>query len=220
MVSALMGAAGQAGAVSITVLNASFENPALSPGQFTNAPIPNWVGSAFRGVFFPGVPSDVSFVPDGNQVAYIFGAGTISQDLGVAVQAGVPYQLNLWVGTQSGFAATYLVQLVAGGSSTVIASDTAALPGSGVLLPVSISGLGAGTGNLTVVLTSVNGQPLFDLVQVSSSQSSAAPEPASITGLILGLAALGWVQYLRPIVERARLVPVPNRVSPSLRKPA
>jgi hypothetical protein len=206
----LAGVAEQAGAAPITVLNPSFENPVLGgPSAFTNAPIPNWAGSAFRGVFWP-TAGDTTPVPDGNQVAYIFGAGAISQDLGVAVQIGATYQLDLWVGTQSGFAGSYLVRLLAGGS-TVLAASSGTPSTTGSMFPVTLSGSGAGSGNVSVELDSTSGQVLFDMVQVQVQTSgTGAPEPATTIGVLLGLAVL-W--RWRSAGETATPAPAPSRAS-------
>src|SRR5689334_8526530 len=74
--------------------------------------------------------------------------------------------------------------------STVIASASGSLGPADAWIPVSISGLGAGTGDLVVELdstTSGNRQPLFDNVQVQSLDASGVPEPATCTVMLLAL---------------------------------
>ena len=102
----LLAAMGIAAAGPITVANFSFENPVTTG---ISSPIPGWTGSG--GVWRPVLGVGVLSVPDGSQVAYILGAGSMEQNLGVLTQAGVVYQLNVWVGTQISIAGRLLVHL-------------------------------------------------------------------------------------------------------------
>lgn len=180
----------------LTVNNFSFESPALSsPG--VSSPIPGWTGSG--GVFRPLIGVHVAAVPQGSQVGYILGAASMVQDLGVAVQVGLSYQLDVYVGTQINFSgAGYLVELLDGGS-TVFASASGVRAMTDPFVLVSASGVGAGTGNVRVRLTSTNGQPLFDNVQVQTLDSPV-PEPSTFVVTGLGLVLLSrpmWRMKIR-----------------------
>ena len=83
---------------------------------------------------------------------------------------------------------SYLVELVAGGT-TVIASASATLAVDSPFLPVSASGVGSGSGNLSVRLRATgttSGQMLFDAVHVSF-----VPEPSTAPLIAVGLVLLG-----------------------------
>ena len=186
-----LGCLGSAAATSFSVVNFSFESPALAgPNAFTNSLPTGWSGvtSSQIGVYWP-TPADMPAPADGNQVAYIFGTGFLYQDLGVAVQSGVNYELDVWIGMQAGFPLNYTLELLAG--STPFASLSGSRSVTGAMTLATLTGAGAGTGNLGVKLISTGGQPLFDNVQVQSLDS-AAPEPASVAFISLGLGALAW----------------------------
>jgi hypothetical protein len=182
-----------AAAAPITVQNFSFESPALEgPGSY-NTSISNWTISGNAGVYRPAVGTEVNSVPDGVQVAYILGSGSISQDLGVAALLGQSYQLDVYVGTQINFTgANYTIQLLDG--VLVIGSQSGVLPTASTFGNVSVTGLGTGAGNLGVRLIANGQQPLFDNVRVQSADLapdvSAVPEPATLGTLALGLGAL------------------------------
>src|SRR5262249_1667462 len=120
----------------------------------------------------------VASVPDGKQVAWLY-HGSLFQDLGVAVDHSATYQLNLSVGTEFDYPAAtdnYTISLVAGGASgTVIAQASGTLLAKANWVPISISGQGAGSGNLGVLITTTTGQPLFDNIQVQSTGAQAPP---------------------------------------------
>ena len=85
--------ASSAGSVSLTVPNAGFESPVLGNGNFQYSPsggswsFANGGGISGMNSPFTGVPSAA---PEGVQVAFIQGSGTISQSI-TGFQAGVDY---------------------------------------------------------------------------------------------------------------------------------
>ncbi len=165
------------GAGPVAVQDASFEAPALTtPGSWTSTAPTGWTLSGQGGVFLPKSGSQVASVPDGKQVAWLY-HGSLFQDLGVAVAPNATYQLNLSVGTEFDYPAAsdnYQVALVAGGASgTVIAQASGTLQAKTSWVPISISGAGAGSGNLGILITTSTGQPLFDNIQVQSSGSQS-----------------------------------------------
>ncbi|MBL8176318.1 MAG: PEP-CTERM sorting domain-containing protein [Bryobacterales bacterium] len=172
----------------LTVSNHSFESVALaSPGVGTAT---GWTPTGTGGVFRPIVGTHVNSIPDGLQVGYIFGSGQMIQNLGVAVQLGVTYQLDVYVGTQINFAgASYLIELLDGGSN-VIASASGTRQQTDPFVQITASGIGVGTGNVRVRLSSTGGQPLFDNVRVQTlDPSPGVPEPSTLAFATLGLAA-------------------------------
>ena len=180
----------------ITVLNPSFEAPALgSPGAFIGG-IPNWSGSGAFGVYRPAVPIEALSVPDGPQVAFILGPGTISQNLGVTALAGQIYQLDVWVGTEINFTgASFSIGLLSGGS--VFATLSSSLVQTSPFVHFSVSGTPGADGVLSVQLVSTGGQPLFDLVQVQGPDAAGVPEPATAILLIFGMGTLALTRRLR-----------------------
>jgi hypothetical protein len=166
---------------SMVVQNFSFEAPALTrAGGWTSTAPTGWTLTGQGGVFLPGLGSQVASVPDGKQVAWLHN-GALFQDLGVAVDPNSTYQLNMLVGTEFDFPAAsngYRVDLVSGGASgTVIAETSGTLPAKSDWVPISISGKGAGSGNVGVVIRSTLGQPLFDNVRVQFAPSSTGGGP-------------------------------------------
>src|SRR5436305_1085364 len=64
----------------LTVLNPSFETPTFGPGGFAFG-VTDWSSTGGGGAFRPNVGTEVNSVPDGSQVAFIFGTGNLFQDL-------------------------------------------------------------------------------------------------------------------------------------------
>lgn len=187
VMSMLVGASGIAWAAPITVANHSFENPATagSPTSWTT------VGNV--GVWRPNVGTQVNSIPDGLQTVYIFGAGSVSQNLGVAAQIGTIYYMDVWVGTQINFTGgSYSVALLEG--NTVIASASGTRNQTDPFALISISGTAAGNGSLQVRLSSISGQPLFDNVQVQPDNpiQQGVPEPSTLALIGLGGLCLAW----------------------------
>jgi hypothetical protein len=157
----------------VSVQNGSFETPGLTnSGGWTSSAPTGWTLTGQGGVFLPIIGSQVASIPDGSQVAWLYN-GTLFQDLGVVVDLTKTYQLLISVGTEFDYPAAsngYRIDLVAGGpSGTVIAESTGTLAAKADWLAVSISGKGAGSGNLGIVLRATAGQPLFDNVRVQVS---------------------------------------------------
>ncbi len=161
----------------VAVQDSSFETPALTtPGAWTSTAPTGWTLTGQGGVFLPRSGTQVTTVPDGKQVAWLY-HGSLFQDLGVAVDPNATYQLNLSVGTELDYSAAsdnYQISLVAGGASgTVIAQTSGTLQAKSGFVPISISGTGAGSGDLGILITTSTGQPLFDNIQVQASGSSS-----------------------------------------------
>jgi hypothetical protein len=166
---------------SVAVQNFSFETPALpTAGGWTSTAPTGWTLTGQGGVFLPKLGSQVASVPDGKQVAWLYN-GSLFQDLGVAVDPNSTYQLNMSVGTEFDYSAAnngYRVDLVAGGATgTVIAEASGTLQAKSNWLPISISGKGAGSGNVGVLIKATAGQPLFDNVRVQFAPSSTGSAP-------------------------------------------
>ena len=192
----------------LPVQDSSFETPALGRAGAWNSTAPTgWTLTGQGGVFQPALGTQVASVPDGKQVAWLYN-GSMFQDLGVAVNPNATYQLNLSVGTEFDYPAAsngYVVELVAGGASgTVIATASGTLQAKSSWVPISISGNGAGSGDLGVVIMATSGQPLFDNIQVQSGSSSqqstllatlgAAATSYQVTGLTPGSTASFMVE--------------------------
>jgi len=197
MVAASVGTTATAG--SVTVLNPSFEAPAVNQGQFTVGVIADWSVSAGNlpgGVFNPfgGTYNDLSDI-DGSQVAYSNG-GIISQTLTETLQAGMTYTLMVEVGNRAdtNFAG-YLIELLAG--TTVIASDNNGVaPANGEFLTSTIEYTAmAGDADLgealSIQLRSFGIQTNFDNVRLNGVDvdggTTVIPTPTASLLSLMGL---------------------------------
>ncbi|MEO1085869.1 MAG: Ig-like domain-containing protein, partial [Acidobacteriota bacterium] len=178
---------------SLTVVNPSFEQPALGDGSVQdNTGVPGWTFSGtagtYRGVFNPPAGSypeaagqGTPIGADGAQVAFLFnnlGAGEsveVRQDLGDALVAGRDYTLRVAVGAfdpsqpfpPSSFGG-YRLELLAG--STVIASAVGTdAPPMATFTEVTATSLGAEVDPALV------GQPLAVRITRPSAPRCSAP---------------------------------------------
>jgi hypothetical protein len=132
----------------------------------------------------------VNSVPDGVQFAFAGDStspATLFQDLGLPVAPGVTYEIDIFVGSRvEGIAAQYRIELDAG--STPIGSLSGTIsPGTGDFIPVTLTAIGAGTGDLGIRLSETGfGQSLFDDVRVTAF---SVPEPSSL--MLVAGAAVG-----------------------------
>jgi hypothetical protein len=81
--------------------------------------------------------------------------------VGVPVTAGATYKLDVFVGSRlEGFAAHYLVELLAG--STVLGSASGIVaPGTGNFFNVEVTAVGAGSGDLSILLSETGKSQTF-----------------------------------------------------------
>jgi hypothetical protein len=158
----------------ITVTNASFENPAVTDGNYETATLPNWnsslSGSAVFAVINPGGAGTAEPWPttspagmNATNFCQLFaygagGGGIVYQDTGVKYAAGVNYQLTAAFGLQTNaqFFATNSTMVLYNSALAVIASSTinyAALSkGAFTNLTLSYTGTGSEGGNGNVVV--------------------------------------------------------------------
>ncbi|GCA80541.1 PEP-CTERM sorting domain-containing protein [Microcystis aeruginosa] len=190
----------QVRAASITILNPSFESPALNPGGF-NQLINNWTltNGSPQGAFRPTIGPNLNFtqaVPNGSQTAYSNG-GTISQTLTATLQANTQYTLGAFVGQRAGGQAFpgYSIELWAG--TTLLASNGSVTPAVGTFAPVTVnytSGSSVPLGQslqirLVSLSTGTSPQTNFDQITLNATPIPT-PEPSAILGL-LGFGLLG-----------------------------
>lgn len=182
-------------AAPITVLNPSFETPALGSGAFTSVTPPNWTdfGPSFDGVFNPQA-FELSPPTNGVQVGYI-NAGGIFQVLTANLTANTVYTLMVdflaridccgWPGAE--------LDLLAG--SSVVASGTipTLAPGAVTTKTVTFTALSGnpllGQALEVRILSAGNGGQIdFDNVRLDGTSfvTGGVPEPASV-----GLAGAG-----------------------------
>ena len=111
--------------IMLDIANASFEDPVLSSGQYTNVVI-GWTGS-FLGTQNVADQGWFSSLPAGNNVAILDYNLTIAQTLTNNLSEG-DYTLSAYVGQSQfiNFPRTFALQLIAG--STLLAETTALAP--------------------------------------------------------------------------------------------
>ncbi|CAO5001971.1 PEP-CTERM protein-sorting domain-containing protein [Microcystis aeruginosa] len=190
----------QVRAASITILNPSFESPALTQGTFNQA-INNWTltNGSWQGTFRPNIGPNLNFtqaVPNGSQTAYSNG-GTISQTLTATLQANTQYTLGAFVGRRAAGTAFpgYSIELWAG--TTLLASNGSVTPDAGTFAPVTVNYTSGSSGSLIGQLLEIrlissigtNAQTNFDQITLNATPIPT-PEPSAILGL-LGFGLLG-----------------------------
>jgi len=182
----------------ITVQNSSFEtfntltvNCAVGC-NYNTGPVAGWVTTGVEaGSWQPGstgVYFNAGAVPDGSTIAYVVD-GSLSQDLGVGLEANSTYNLSVDVGDRlDGFmSGNYTIALDVNGvsmcsftgNSASIAPGTFAEETCSFVAPASVP-----SGDLSVVLSGSNGQATFDNVTVDPVDT---PEPSSAALLGFGL---------------------------------
>jgi hypothetical protein len=134
------------------------------------------------------VGKEVGFAGDnGFTTPFAKGASSMYQVLSDLVSPGANYRLTLAVGTQplTSVDSHYRVELWAG--TRLLEEIHGSIAGGTGFRPVTLDTLGAGSGNLKIVLSETDGgQTLFDNVRLS-----VVPEPSTLamsgTALLLGL---------------------------------
>ena len=194
-------------AVPLTVLNPSFESPALDVGVYTVGTAAGWTVTSDAGVWNPDPLFWFSSpVPGGDQVAWSNG-GTFSQTLSATLQSDTSYTLTVAVGAQlyAPFAG-YQVALYAG--STLLGSESSLSPAPGTFLTSTLIFTSASSDPsagqpLRIELSSSSGfQTDFDTVSLDAAAASApVPEPATLSLLGMGLLCVG-----RSRLKRGRVV--------------
>jgi hypothetical protein len=189
----------QASAGPISIVNPSFEAPALAPGTFNSGaggPITGWTNTGFSGVFYPIIGFNFFSIPDGHQTAVI-ASGTVSQVLSAALLNSTTYTLQVDVGARLDCCTlpAYAVQLWAGPTLLSTAPIVSPAPGNFLTATAAYTSLAADPSAgqaLSIVLNSVSGSQVnFDNVRLnSSSTASGVPEPVPSVLILASLCAL------------------------------
>ena len=184
----------------ISVVNPSFEtlptfglNVTCGTGCAfsTGGIIPGWTTSSpDSGEFQPGTQDGnttyFSSLSDGITSAYA-NSGTISQTVGVTVQPGVTYTLQVDLGARNDLPFDASAELLVGGTAfDAVGADPTA--GNWSTFTAMFTGTQAEAGDpITIELITSGTQANFDDVRVSDNLSAAVPEPSSLPLFVIGL---------------------------------
>jgi hypothetical protein len=122
--------------------------------------------------------------------------GTISQTVGVTVQPGVTYTLQVDLGNRNDLPFDASAELLIGDSIVVPANGVDPTDGNWSTFTATFLGLPSEAGDsIMIALLSSGTQGNFDNVRLSDNLSTAVPEPSSL--LLLGLGLIGLVPLRR-----------------------
>jgi hypothetical protein len=186
----------------ITILNPGFELPVYAPGGYVNDVATNWNVTGDAGTWNPQPAPGTFFsapVPEGSQVLAVGfqHASDVNQNLSVGLTANTTYTLTYFVGRRLDVPmSAYTVSLDAG--ATVLASDSGATPAAGTFVSRTITfttGASPVAGNIIIDISAAGlnqTQTAFDLFSLTTA--SAVPEPATLSFLGIGLAAMAFAR--------------------------
>lgn len=101
-------------------------------GYYSDLAVPGWSGAVSGGTFRPQPPLMPNGAPEGVQVGWINGFGSISQQLSETYQAGHSYRLRVDVGRLSGVAFPgYALRLLANNQVVAEQQDAVEIPAGG-----------------------------------------------------------------------------------------
>jgi hypothetical protein len=217
MASLILASAALSWGGTITINNPSFENPSCGTvntlASSTCVPT-GWTqgGNDLSGAILPA-STDGTQAIDGVQYAYVNGGATLDQVLSATIQAGVDYDLTIWVAnrtnaTNTGFCklCTFdpLVELVSGTTDTLLGTASGTTPSvdgwSEWTLLYDAPASGAPIGENLEILLSTSGdvnQGDFDDVALSSNGTASVPEPSTLMFAGAGLLGLGFAARRR-----------------------
>lgn len=199
-------------ALDLNIVNHSFEDPTLSSGSFFYSPtlVPGWtataLGGADRGIWNTSAPGK-----DGDNIAFVYGANAIAQDLTHAILADTTYTVSYVMGRPGTNGVIGNVELWAGGTvsngavsgGTLIAFQNINHGNNGgnmlaySFTYTSSTSSGAVGQNLSLRFTGPTNSGTYLSYDNFRVSAEAVPEPATIT--ILGLATLAVLRKKRDI---------------------
>lgn len=215
---ALLGGHGRTQGDLIQIVNAGFEDPAVS--SFTSSGAAGWTRTGDGGGVWNINDAPLGFwtvsTPEGNQIGWLStapsgGPASYAQTLSATLQANTVYTLAGQVGHPIGFGVTtgtvYTADLLAGGNLLATASGTAP---EGSFAPFELTFTSVGSPflgqSLSIRLSSSGAQTGFDAIRLNAN---VVPEPASL--LILGTGGLGLLGLGRMRRGRRRFSGVNSR---------
>jgi len=201
---------GSAQAATVPVTNGDFEAPFTLTLGGASGPFdfgaPGWTANTVAGTWefdstlFTAPPASID-----DRIAFVNAGNSLSQSLGVTIQAGMDYSLSALFGNRldvSGFAG--LFGFYAGDPSTIIGTlQTVTDPGDGLFSLQSTTVLEAALGGfvgleLGIIFLGEAGQINFDNVQVTSI---VTPLPAAAWLFGSALLAGGFVSRRRKVTS-------------------
>jgi hypothetical protein len=203
------------GDISIDVINPSFEalpsgglpNPCGGPCIFSNGSIPDWVTSGDSGLLQPGGPGAAAnglyyALTDGPTEAYTNNS-QILQTVGVTVQPGVTYTLQVDIGWREGLSLAGVADLWVDGNH-YYATGLGNYGGFAVFT-AHYTGVAADAGDpITIQLYANSAEGNFDNVRLFDNADVATPEPRFLGVLAIGMAGLLFAARRRKPNANAR----------------
>lgn len=208
----VIGLCSAANAVSVSIVNAGFEDPPTT--SFTNGPVTGWsLGGSGGGVWNINA-SPLGFwtasAPEGRQIGWVSPApapgsfGSLTQGLSDVLIANSVYTLAGSVGHPIGYGASanpdtlYTVELIAG--STTLASVSGTGP-EGTFTTFSLNFDSTGSAfvgaALSIRLSSNQAQTAFDAITLDYVDGHVVPMPTGASLALAGLSAIGVMRRRR-----------------------
>jgi hypothetical protein len=198
----------------ISITNPDFESPSCLPQTTSAQPCgtpTGWTaGGNGNAVAFLPASTDPTQAESGSQYAYTNGGASLEQVLSTTIQAGVDYDLTIWVANRTNAGAGFCsgctfdpeVELISATTDTVLGTASGSTPSVDgwsewtLAYDAPASGVPIGE-DLEIVLSANANQGDFDNVTLTSS----VPEPSTFLFAGAGLLVLGFAARRRQVAR-------------------